>query len=88
MTGKQRRPKFLAMSDLEVGMHVVVENRYSSERQNGLVVNVATNSNLRMIDGKPAGKTIKIQATIAWDNGGEDLVITCANFDGYQIIKL
>ena len=88
MPGTHRRPKFLALNDLEVGMHVVVENRYSSERLNGLVVNVATNSSLKMIDGKPVGKQNHIQVNIAWDNGGEDLCLTHENFNRYQITKL
>ena len=88
MSGTHRRPKFLGLNNLEVGMHVVVENRYSSEKQNGLVVNVVTNSYLRMIDGKPVGKQNNIQVTIALDNGGEDMVITCENSNNYQITKL
>lgn len=88
MPGTHRRPKFLALNDLEVGMHVVVENRYSSERQNGLVVNFATHTYLRMIDGKPVGKENRPRVIIAWDNGGEDLVLTSDNFRNYQITKL
>lgn len=88
MPGMHRRPKFLALSELDVGMHVVVENRYSSERMNGLVLNVATHTRLRMIDDKPVGKEKRTQVIIAWDNGGEDLVINNDNFNRYQITKL
>lgn len=75
------------MLKLQVGMRVEVTNRYSSDIQNGLVVEVEDTTKSTFIDGKPiVSKKIK-KAKIAYEQGGE-LTISENNMNMYKIEKI
>ena len=77
--------KMLKMNELQVGMRVEVTNRYSSDVQNGLVVELEEITKSTFIDGKPIASRKVKTAKIAYNQGGE-LTISEDNINMYRII--
>ena len=79
--------KVLRMNELFPGMRVSVENVYTSEKQEGLVLEVEQ-AGCRMIDGKPVESPQVKKATIFDERGGENITITSGNENQYRILRL
>ncbi len=76
----------MGMDEMKLGTLVEVTNVYTSTVQNGIVINVESNRNRKLIDGKPVASEKVTQVTIAYNHGGE-VVITNNNIRDYVVRK-
>lgn len=79
--------KILQMNELTPGMRVSIENLYTSEKQEGLVLEVEQ-AKSRMVDGKPVASSQVKKVTIFDERGGENIIITEGNINQYRISRL
>lgn len=79
--------KILHMNELTPGMRVSIENLYTSEKQEGLVLEVEQ-AKSRMVDGKPVASSQVKKVTIFDERGGENIIITEGNINQYRISRL
>ena len=77
----------LKLHELQVGMRVEVTNRYSSDIQSGLIVEVEDTTKSTFIDGKPIASRKVNKARIAYEQGGE-LIISENNMNMYKIERI
>lgn len=79
--------KRLELNDLKRGMVIQVLNRYSSNRQKGIVSKVEETITAKMIDGKPVSKRKVTEVEVTYTQG-EAVVLNPDNIRNYEITKI